>query len=62
MVHARFHALQVVRRQGLIVQSGHRCVHVFHRRPKILHQRAAFAGEVVETSIASPVDLGVLRA
>src|SRR6266496_2886513 len=61
MFHARLQILHVCRRERVLIQSVHSRVDLLHGPAEIVHERAAFTREVVNTALARAADVGVRR-
>src|SRR5213593_4045240 len=61
MFHARLQIVHVRRRERVLIQSVHSRVDLLHGPAEIVHERAAFTREVVNTRFSRAADVGVWR-
>src|SRR5438876_691607 len=61
MFHACLQILLVFGRELVLIQPRHGSVDLLHSAAEIVHERAAFAGEIVNAGLACTIDIGIRR-
>src|SRR5207247_9481963 len=61
MFYACLQMLHVLGRERVLIQPRHGGVDLLHSAAEIVHERAAFAGEIVNAGLACTIDIGIRR-
>src|SRR5205814_3460913 len=61
MLHARLQVSHVLGRKSFLIQLGHSRVDFLNRTAEIVHERATFAGEIVDSGFARTADICIRR-